>query len=153
MSDFLHLLLRRSISRESLPEENDWDALLGIEFIVAQLLSLTHFMEKTEFRTKTMRAAEGRINDEKEKSKKSKTDVIAGAVLGDMSIPHVDQGRVCIRCVCAELLKHPTFCSDLVVGLLCFDYLCCLRYPRNKLWIVMPGCYRASVFVVGWPSA
>ena len=34
-----------------------------------------------------------------------------------------------VRYVCAELLKHPTFKSDLVVRLACFDYsvLCTLR--------------------------
>ena len=45
MMDFLHRLLRRIVSRESLLEENDWDALLGFEFIDAQLLSVSQFME------------------------------------------------------------------------------------------------------------
>ena len=77
-------------------------------------------MAKTEFCTKAMRAPKGRIIVEKEKSEKSKTDVIASAVMGDMFTPHVNQGRVYIRYVCSELLKHPTFKSDLVVGLACF---------------------------------
>ena len=115
MLDFLHRLLRRIVSRDSLPEENDWDALLRFEFVDAQLLTVSQFMEKTEFRTKVMRAAKGRINVEREKSKKSKTDVIASTVMGDMFNPHVNQGRAYIRYVCAELLKHPTFKSDLVV--------------------------------------
>ena len=54
-------------------------------------------MEKTEFRTKAMRAAKGRINVEKERSEK--TEVIASAVMGDMFNPHVNQGRVYIRFV------------------------------------------------------
>ena len=54
MLDFLHRLLRRIVSRESLPEENDWDASRDIEFIDAQLLSVSQFMEKTEFRTKEL---------------------------------------------------------------------------------------------------
>ena len=49
-------------------------------------------MEKTEFRTKAMRAAKGRINVEKEKNKKSKTDVISSAVIGDMFNPQVNKG-------------------------------------------------------------
>ena len=72
MLDFLHRLLRRIISRESLPEENDWDTLLGFEFIDAQMLSIPQFMEKTEFRTKAVRAAKGRVNVEKKKSKKQR---------------------------------------------------------------------------------
>ena len=121
MLDFLHRLLRRVTARESLPEENDWDALLGFDFTGVQLLSISQFMEKTEFRIKAMRAAKGRINVEKEKSKKAKTDVIASAVMGDMFNLHVNQGRAYNRHVCGEILKHSSFKSDLVVGLACFD--------------------------------
>ena len=92
MLDFLHHLLRRIISRENLTGENDWDVLLGFEFFDAQLLSISQFMEKTEFRTKAMRAAKGRINVEEE-SRKSETDVIASAVVRDMVRPHVNQGE------------------------------------------------------------
>ena len=132
MLDFLHHLLRRIVSRESLPEENDWDALREFEFNNAQLLSVSQFMEKTEFRTKAMRAAKGRINVEKEKSKKSKTDVIAIAVMGDMFNPHVNHGRAYVRYVCTELLKHPTFKSDLVMGMACFDYSVLFTLPRGQ---------------------
>ena len=100
MLDFLHRLLRRIISRESLPEESQWGALLGFEFIDAQLLSISQFLEKTEFRTKAMKAAKGRINVEKEKNKKSKIDLTASAVIGDIFNPHVNQGRAYIHYVC-----------------------------------------------------
>ena len=149
MLDFLHRLLRRIVSRESLPEENDWDALLGFEFIDAQLLSVSQFMEKTEFRSKALRAAERRINVEKGKSKKSKTDVIASAVMGDMFNSHVNQGRAYIRYVCSELLKHPTFKSNLVVGLACFDYSVLFTLPRGQAM----DCYARlvqSFYVRGW---
>ena len=132
MLDFLHRLLRRVIARETMPEENDWDALLGFDFTGVQLFSISQFMEKTEFRTKAIRAPKGRINVEKEKSKKAKTNVIASAVIGDMFSPHVNQGRAYIRHVCGEILKHPSFKSDLVVGLACFDYSVLLTLPRGK---------------------
>ena len=132
MLDFLHRLLRRIVSRKSLPEENDWDALREFEFMNAQLLSVSQFMEKTEFRTKAMRAAKGRINVEKEKSKKSMTDVIASGVMRDMFNPHVNQGRAYVRYVCTELLKHPTFKSDLVMGMACFDYSVLFTLPRGQ---------------------
>ena len=61
MLDFLHRLLLRIVSRESLPEEKNWDALLGFEFVDAQLLTVSQFMEKTEFRTKAMRSAKGAL--------------------------------------------------------------------------------------------
>ena len=64
MLDFLHRLLRRIISLEILLEQNDWDALLGLEFIDAQMLSISQFIAKNEFRTKAKRGAKGRINGE-----------------------------------------------------------------------------------------
>ena len=69
MLDFLHRLLRRIVARECLPEEDDWNALFEFDFTNVQLLSISQFMEKTEFRTKAMRAVKGRINVEREKSK------------------------------------------------------------------------------------
>ena len=104
MLDFLHRLLRRIISLESLLEEMDWDALFGFEFIDAQLMSPSQFMDKTEFRTKTMRAAKARIFLEREKHNKAKTDTIASAVMGNMFNPQVNQGRAYIRYVYTELL-------------------------------------------------
>ena len=106
-------------------------------------------MEKTEFRTKAMRVAKGLINVEKEKSKKSKTDVIASAVMGDMFNPHVNQGRAYVRYVRTELLKHPTFKSDLVMEMACFDFSVLFTLPRGQAM----DCY-ARIFqsfcVCGW---
>ena len=153
--DCLHHLLCQIVSRESLPEEDDWDALLGFEFIDAQLLSIFQFMEKTEFRSKPRRAAKGRINGEKEKSKKSKTDVTASAVVGDMFNPHVNQGRAYFRYLCKEPLKHPDLGLSPIWwwGWPVLTIPCCLHYPGDWLWIVMPDCVRASLFVVGWPRS
>ena len=106
-------------------------------------------MEKTEFRTKAMRAAKWRINVEREKSKKSKNDVIASAVLGEMFNPHVNQWRAYIRYVCSELLKHPTFKSDLVVGLACFDYSVLFTLPRGKAMECYARLFQ-SFCVRGW---
>ena len=97
MLDFLYRLLRRIVTRDCLPEEDDWDALLEFDFTNAQLLSVSQFMEKTELRTKAMSAAKGRINMEREKNKKLRTDVVAGTVMGETFNPHVDQGRAYIR--------------------------------------------------------
>ena len=96
MLDFLHRLLRSIVTRDCLPEEDDWDASFEFDFTNAQLLSVSHFMEKTEFCTKAMRAAKGRITVEREK-KKVRSDVVADTVMGEMLNPHVDQGRAYIR--------------------------------------------------------
>ena len=149
MLDFLQRLLRCIVLRESLPEENDWDALKEFELINAQLLSVSHFLEETGFRTKAIRAAKGRINVEKEKSKKSKTDVIASAVMGDMFNPHVNQGRAYVRYVCTELLKHPTFKSDLVMGMACFDYSVLVTLPRGQAMDCHARLFQ-SFCVRGW---
>ena len=149
MLDFLHRLLRGIVSRESLPEEDDWDALEECEYINAQLLSVSQFMEKTEFRTKAMRAAKGRINVEREKNKRSKTDVIAKTVMGDMFNPHVNQGRAYVRYVCTELLKHPTFKSDLMMGMACFEYSVLFTLPRRQAMDYYARLFQ-SFCVRGW---
>ena len=149
MLDFFHRLLRRIVARECLPEENDWDALLEFDFTNVQLLSVSQFMEKIDFRTKLMRAAKGRIKVEREKNKKVRTDVVASTVMGEMFNPHVDQGRAYIRYVCKELINHPTFKSDLVVGLACFDYAVLFTMPKGQT----AGCYSRlfhSFCVRGW---
>ena len=135
--DFFHRLLRRIVTRECLPDENDWDALLEFDFTNVQLLSVSQFMEKTEFRTKAMRAAKGRIIVEREKNKKVRTVVVAGTVMGEVFNPHVDQGRAYFRYVRKELINHPTFKSDLVVGLACFDYAVLFTMPKDQA----AGCY------------
>ena len=63
MLDFLHHLL----TRDCLPEEDDWGALLEFDYKNVQLLSVSQFMEETESRTEAMSAAEVRINVEREK--------------------------------------------------------------------------------------
>ena len=149
MLDFFHRLLRRIVAQECLPEENDWDALLEFDFTNVQLLSVSQFMERTEFCTKAMRAAKGRINVEREKNKKVRTDFVASTVMGEMFNPHVDQKRAYIRYVCKELMNHPTFKSDLVVGLACFDYAVLVTMPKGQA----ARCYSRlfySFCVRGW---
>ena len=105
-------------------------------------------MEKTEFRTKAMRASKGRNNVEK-KSKKSKTDVIASGPMGDMFNPHVNQGGAYIRHVCAQLLKHLIFKSDLAVGLACFDYSVLFTLTRRQALDCYARLFQSFCFP-GW---
>ena len=68
---------------------------------------------------------------------------------GEMFNPHVDQGRAYIRYVCKELINHPTFKSNFVVGLACFDYAVLFTMPKNQA----AGCYARlfhSFCVRGW---
>ena len=144
MLGFLHRLLRRIVTRDFLPDEEDWDSLLEFDFTNVQLLSVSQFMEKTDFR-----AAKGRISVEREKNKKLRTDVVAGTVMGEMFNPQVDQWRAYIRYVCKELINHPTFKSDLVVGLACFDYAVLFTMPKDQA----ARCYSHlfhSFCVRGW---
>ena len=42
--------------------------------------------------------------------------------MGESFNPFIDQGGHYIKNVAKELMRHPTFKSDLVIGLACFDY-------------------------------
>ena len=60
---------------------------------------------------------------EREKSKRQKRlDVDAGSVVGATFNPFIDTGRSYIRYVAKVFFKHPSFKSDLVMGMACFEY-------------------------------
>ena len=138
MCDFLHRLLQRIVSRSCLPSEWDWDALRSFDFAVSELLGIPEFMQKTEFRSKVLKVAKSKINVERERGKKARSDAVAKTVMGESFNPFIDQGRQYIKYVAKELVKHPTFKSDLVIGLACFDYGVLFKLPKT----VAVDCYQ-----------
>ena len=149
MCDFLHRLLRRIVSRSCLPAEWDWDALRSFDFAVGELLGIPEFMQKTEFRAKVLKVARSKKDVERERGKKGKSDVVAKTVMGESFNPFIDQGRQYIKYVAKELMKQPTFKSDLVIGLACFDYSVLFKLPKT----VAVDCYQhlfQSFSARGW---
>ena len=138
MCDFLHRLLRRIVSRSCLPAEWDWDALRSFDFSVGELLGIPEFMQKTEFRAKVLKVAKSKIDVERERGKKGKSDAVTKTVMGESFSPFIDQGRQYIKYVAKELMKHPKFKSDLVVGLASFDYAVLFKLPKT----VAVECYQ-----------
>ena len=138
MCDFLHRLLRGIVSRSCLPSEWDWDALRSFDFAVCELLGIPEFMQKTEFRSKVLKVAKSKIDVERERGKKARSDTVAKTVMGELFNPFIDQGRQYIKYVAKELVKHPTFKSDLVIGLACFDYGVLFKLPKT----VAVDCYQ-----------
>ena len=131
MCDFLHRLLRRVVSRDCLPSERDWDALRSFDFSVGELLRIPEFMRKTEFRSKVLKVAKSEIDVERERGKKARSDSVAKTVMGEAFNPFIDQGRQYVKYVAKELVKHPAFKSDLVIGLACFDYGVLFKLPKT----------------------
>ena len=121
MRDSLHRLLRRIVSRSSSPAEWDWDALRSFDFAASELWDIPEFIQKAEFRAKVLKVARSKIDVERERGKKGKSDAVAKTVMGESVNPFIDQGRHYIKYVAKELMKHPTFKSNLVIGLACFD--------------------------------
>ena len=138
MCDFSHRLLRKIVSRSCLPSERDWDGLRSFDFAVSELLGIPEFFQKTEFRAKVLKVAKSKIDVERERRKKGKSDVVAKTVMGESFNPFIDQGRQYIRYVAKELIKHPTFKSDLLIGLACFDYGVLFKLPKT----VAVDCYQ-----------
>ena len=149
MCDFLHRLLRRIVSRSCLPAEWHWDALRLFDFAVSELLGIPEFMQKTEFRAKELKVERSKIDVEHERGKKGKSDVVAKTVMGESFNPFIDQGRKYIKYVAKELIKHPTFKSDLVIVWLVSTMEYCSNCPRLLLLTVTSICSRASVLGVG----
>ena len=138
LCDFSHRLPRRIVSRDCLPSEWDWDALRSFDFAVSELLGIPEFMQKTEFRSQVLKVAQSKIDVERERGKKARSDAVAKTVMGESFNPFINQGRQYIKYVAKELVKHPTFKSDLVIGLACFDYGVLIKLPKT----VAVDCYQ-----------
>ena len=136
--NFLHRLLRTIVSRDCLPSEWDWDALRSFDFAVSELLGIPEFMQETEFRSKVLKVAKSKIDVERERGKKARSDAVAKTVMGESFNPFIDQGRQYSKYVAKELVKHPTFKSDWVIGLACFDYGILFKLPKT----VAVDCYQ-----------
>ena len=122
--------------------------MIGFDFTDVHLLCVSQLMEKTEFRIKATWVAKGRKKVEKEMNKTTKTHEIASAVMEEMFKPDVDQGRAYVRYVCEEILKHPTFMADLVVGLACFEFCVLFTLPRSQA-----AEYYCRIFQSSWVRA
>ena len=101
-------------------------------------MGIPEFMQKTEFRAKVFKVAKSKIDLERKRGKKGKSDVVAKTVMGESFNPFIDQGRQYIKYDAKEILKHPTFKSDLVIGLACFDYAVMFKLPKT----VAVDCYQ-----------
>ena len=101
-------------------------------------MGIPDFMQQTEFRAKVFKVAKSKIDAERDRGKKRKSDVVVKTVMGESFNPFIDQGRQYIKYVANELLKHPTFKSDLVVGLASFDYSVLFKLPKT----VAIDCYQ-----------
>ena len=88
-------------------------------------------MQKTEFRAKVLKVARSKIDVERERGKKAKSDAVAKTVMGKSFNHFVDQSKQYVIYVAKELLRHPTFKSDLVIGLACFDYAVVFKLPTT----------------------
>ena len=131
--NFLHRLLRRIVDRNTLPDEIDWEALRQNDFIETKLLDVPSFMEKTEFRAKAMSVVKSRIDVERQRSKRQKlSEAVARSVMGATFNPFIETGRTYIRYVAKELINHPAFKSDLVMGMASFDYSTLFILPRPQ---------------------
>ena len=78
-----------------------------------------------------MKVARVKIDVERERGKKAKSDSVVKMVMGESFNPFIDQGRQYIKYETKELLGHPTFKSDLVFVLACFDYAVLFKLPKT----------------------
>ena len=131
MCDFSHRQLRKNVSRSCLPDEWDWDALRSFDFAVGELLSIPESMQKTEFRAKALKVAMLKIDVESERGKEAESDAVAKTVMGVSFNHSFDQVRQYMTYGAKELLRHPTFKSDLNIGLPCFEYAVLFKLPKT----------------------
>ena len=78
------------VPRSCLPNEWDWETLPSFYFPVVEFLSIPELMHKTEFRSKVLKVARSKIDVERERGKKTKSDAVAKTVLGESFNPFID---------------------------------------------------------------
>ena len=104
-------------------------------------------MGKTEFRAKAMRVAKLKIDVERERSKGQKpAAAVARSVIGATFSPFIETGRSYMRYVAKELFKHPSFKSDLVMGMASSDYSTLFVLPRPQAIECYVNCFSSR----GW---
>ena len=106
-------------------------------------------MQKTEFRATVLKVARSKIDVERDRGKKTKSDAVSRTVMGESFNPFIDQGRQYIKYVAKDLMRHPKFNMDLVIGLACFDYAVLFKVPKT----VAVDCYQhlfQSFSLEGW---
>ena len=131
MCDFSHRLLRNIVPRSWWPDEWDWDALRSFHFVIGELLSVPSFMQKTEFRAKALKVDRTIIEVELERGRKTKSDAVVKAAMGESFNSFIDQGRQNTKYVSKGLLRTSTFKSELVIGLACFDFGVLFESPKT----------------------
>ena len=124
--------------RSCLPNEWDWEVLRSFDFPVVEFLSIPECRQKTELRAKELKFARSKIDVERDRGKKAKSDAVVKTVMGESFNPFFDQSRQYIKYVAKELLRHPMFESDLIIGLACFDYTVVFKLPKA----VAVDCYQ-----------
>ena len=131
MLDFLHWLLRQIVELDTLLDKRDCEALRRYYFTSTKILDVPYFMKKSELRAKAMWVAKSKIDVDREKSKRQKpSEAVARSVIGAKINPFIDTGRTYICYVAKELFRHPSFESDSVMGMACFDYSMLFVLPR-----------------------
>ena len=124
--------------RSSLPGEWEWDALRSFDFVVGEMLSILVFLQKTEFRVKALKVARSKTDVERERWKKTRSVAVVKRVMAELFNPFLDKYRQYIKYVPQELLRHPTFKTDLVFFLACFDYGALFKFSMS----VAVDCYQ-----------
>ena len=110
----------------------------SFDFEVEEIFDIPKFVQKTELRAIALKVASSKVDVERDRGKEAKTDVVACSVMEEFFNPSIDQGRQYIRSVAREKLKQPSFKSDLVIGMACFDYK--IMFSLRKTQAI--DCYR-----------
>ena len=120
-------------------------------FAVMRLVSVPDSVQKSEFRANAIKVTKSKIDLERDRRMKTKSDVVARTVMEETFKPLIAQTRHYLRYVAKVLSKYPSIKSDLVFGLASFDYGVSFHLPKPQAI----ACYRhifQSFSSRGWLS-
>ena len=114
----MYRLLRRIVTKSSLPLEDDWDAIHNFDFGGKTFLDVSDFMRKNHFRAAALRVVKTSVDVEKGGSKKKiGTKLMTSNMVKESLTPSLEAARNYLNFFCYGLLSHNLWISDLGKGL------------------------------------
>ena len=124
--------MRRLVKRSYLLDESDWEKVHFFDFAVEEILSIPDFMQKNEFRAKALKVDKSETDMERDRGRTRRLTLMFALLWGRHFIPFLTGGCSILSTLQNIYWRHPTFKSDLVIGLACFDYNVFFLLPKTQ---------------------
>ena len=126
----MYRLLRRIVTKSSLPHDKDWDTNHCFDFGGKSFLAVLEFMRKRHFQTGALHVVKTIVDVEERSMNESGAQVMTTVLVNESLLPYLESARKSLKFVYDGLLSHKLWKSDLVKVLARFDYCVLFGLPK-----------------------